>query len=82
MCVEELGAGTRLLCAFVVFCIIIYDFADVAGVSGACVPRLAGVVGGCSRRRLLAVFPERSCWTCDVVGRLVMLGLFIIIVSL
>ena len=60
MRVEKSGVGTRLLCVFVVFCTVIYNFADVAGVSGTCVPRLAGVVGGWSQRRLLAVFPERS----------------------
>ena len=76
----EQGAGARLLCVFDVFCKAIYNFADVACVCGSCVPRLAGVVGGCSRHRLLAGFPKLPYWTCDVAGRSVMLGLFIIVV--
>jgi hypothetical protein len=46
VCVFELGTGARLLCVFVVFFTFIYNFADVAGVSGSCVPRLIGVGGG------------------------------------
>ena len=77
----ELGDGARLLCVFVVFCTVIYNFVDAAGVSWSCVPRLVGVVSGCSRRRLLAGFPRRSYWACGAAGRSVMLGLFIIVVS-
>ena len=76
-----LCAGARLLCVFIVFCTVKYSFDDVAGVSGSCAPRLSGVVGDCSRRRLLAGFPNRSYWACDAAGRSVMLGLFIIVVG-
>ena len=46
MCVLGLGDGAQLYCVFDIFCTFIYNFADVAGVSGSCVLRRIGVVGG------------------------------------
>ena len=63
------------------FFTFIYNFVDVAGVSGSCVPHLIGVGGSCSRRRLLAGFPMRSHWACDAAGRLVMVGFLIIVIG-
>ena len=82
MCVFELGAGARLLCVFVVLCKIMYSIADLSGVSGSCVPRLLGVGGGWSRRRLLAGFPRRSQWACDAAGRSDILRFLFIVVGL
>ena len=63
------------------FCTIIYNVADVAGVIVSCVPRLVGVVGGCSRRPLHAGFPKRSYWACDDAGLSYMSRLFIIVIG-
>ena len=68
------GVDARLLCVFVVFCTVINNFADGARVGASCVLRLIGVVGGCSRRRLLTGFSKRSFRVCDAVGLSVMLG--------
>ena len=73
--------GEIVACIRCIF-LVIYNFADVASVSGSFVPRLVGGgVGGCSRRRLLAGFPKRSYCACDAAGRSVMSRLVIIVVG-
>ena len=81
MCVFELGAGARLLRVFVVLFKFICCIVDFSGVSRSCVPRLFGVGGGWSRRRLLAGFPRRPQRACDAAGRSVILGFFFIVVG-
>ena len=78
VCVFELGVGAQLLCKFVVFLKFIYSFVDFSSVIGSCLPRIFGVGGGWSRRRLRAGLPRRSRRACDAAGRYVVLGFLVV----